>query len=118
MLDITHRQLALYLATGDELWVDLKMLIKTVDSWSRTDNWPGWNYTSVTILLQKLSREGKKRLATRLTGCEFYSTLKEQGTSSWDSGPSPESLPLPSSVLVHTVQGELNLGGINEDNPL
>lgn len=78
-LAISPQELARFLAHGDSLWPALRDLLKIVDSWENTPNFPGWNKEMCQHLWDFKKNKLPERLAKRLDrGC-FGAKLEEQG---------------------------------------
>lgn len=94
------------LAKGDELWPQLRDLIKLVDR--ITSSWHGTDYEAfIWTNLAAFSKQKKwKRIAERLDKPEFRRTLREQGS---DQGGGGSEAPTPPSL---SPQLELDFDGV------
>jgi len=80
LLQITERNLAAFLATGDPAFPQIREFIHWVENWDNTCSRPDQYETDFKAIVYYLRRRGRERLADRLDEVKNRGTIKEQGS--------------------------------------
>ncbi len=86
ILDITDRNLAAYLASGDPLWPKLRLMVQIAANWESRANWQGWTPSNVRYLAIEMRRKGSFRLADRIDKVRNQARIQEQGSGEGNGG--------------------------------
>lgn len=79
-LGITSEDAAKYLARGDPVWPQIRILVHIIDNWELSQGFGGWDATAKSLLRLTIARKGYKRLAERLAKIGDDNIIKEQAT--------------------------------------
>jgi hypothetical protein len=80
LLDISLKQLALFLAKRDPVWVDIRDAIHLAENWIRNRGCTTQTFRVEGIFALELRRKGKERLADRLDAVQKRHIIEEQGS--------------------------------------